>query len=102
MANGNGSGRWISETTMKILVAVITAAIISGLGFGMRVYAFMAAGDRFTPEMHQDSVDRAWTMAREEFMQKDVYATDRQHLDRRLDRIERKLDEVLALHTGED
>lgn len=93
----NGS-KWLTESAARVFVGVVTAFLITGIAFGVRVYAFMSAGDRFTPEMHQESVEKAWELAREEFMQKDVYALDRRYLDKRLDRIEAKLDEVLELH----
>jgi len=100
--NGTKNGsRWISESAMKILVGVVTAGLVASLIFGIRVYAFMSAGDRYTPEMHQESLDSAWDQARDEFMQMDVYERDRFYLDRRLDRIERKLDEIIAVHTTE-
>lgn len=100
--NGTKNGsKWLSETAIKILTGVTVIAIIAVLSFGVRVYAFMSAGDRFTPEMHQESVDRAWDLARDEFMQKDVHEMQMIFLERRLDRIESKLDEIIAIHTAE-
>ena len=100
--NGTKNGsKWLSETAIKVLTGVTVIAIAGVLVFGVRVYAFMSAGERFTPSMHQESVDKAWDLARDEFMQMDVYERDRVHLDRRLNRIEAKLDEIIAIHTAE-
>ena len=106
MANGNGSVNGVARAAkerftrvddliLKIGAGVVTAVIVAMLLFGMKVYGFMAQGDRFTAEMHTQSVDEAWVAAREEFTHSDVYERDREYLDRRLDRIEEKLDQLL-------
>jgi hypothetical protein len=97
----NGS-KWLTEQAMKIVVGVVTATIITALVFGVRVYAFMSAGERFTPSMHEESVQEAWREAREVFVESDVYERDREYLDRRLNRIEDKLDEIIRVHQKED
>ena len=102
MANGNGTvgtlkARFskVDDMILKVGAGVSIAVIVAMLLFGMKVYGFMAQGDRFTAEMHNKSVDEAWVAAREEFVPSDVYERDREYLDRRLSRIESKLDQLL-------
>ena len=100
--NGDKSGgvkAW--DLATRVFAGVVTVVIVSLLIFGVRVYAFMSAGDRFTPEMHNESVDKAWVLAREEFVQSDVYERDREYLKIRLDRIEGKLDKIIEQHARE-
>ena len=108
MANGNGratngnggrlfNGRFdkVDDMVLKIGTGVITALLIAGLVFGMRVYAFMSTGARHTPEMDAAVETSQYEYIEEHYVQSDVYERDREHLDERLERMEKKLDQLL-------
>jgi hypothetical protein len=73
----------------------------------VRVEVFMGAGERFTPTMHEESVNEAWTAARQEFVNEELYDRDRQHLAEDLTEIKETLQELrddqkahIAVHNG--
>lgn len=104
--NGNGKtnngrlfhGRFskVDDVILKIGAGVATIFLIAIVSFGMKVYAFMEAGDRFTPEMHSEWEEMQRQNIEEHYVQKDVYSTDLNNLKDRLDRIEDKQDKILA------
>lgn len=91
----NGKSVTVDSFWLKVAGAVTVAVLLGIIAFGMDVYAFMSKGDRFTPAMHQESVEKAWSQARIEFVHDDVYRRDRAYLAERLDKIEAKLDKLL-------
>ena len=106
--NGNGvtngkffKGRFsrVDDMILKIGAGVTTAVLIATIFFGMKVYAFMAEGERYTEKQHLEQstkvIDDAWKAARLEFVHTDVYERDREYLDKRLDRMEAKIDQLL-------
>lgn len=98
MGNGaSGNGRLFGEASLltKIIVGVMTAVIVSGLVFGVRVYAFMNAGARFTPTNYLENERAQDTEIHLLYVPRDVYRADMRRIEEHLVRIEKKLDEVL-------
>jgi hypothetical protein len=98
--NGNGklfNGRFskADDMILKVGAGVATALIVAVAFFGMRVYAFMQEGERFTPEMHRSEEAEQMQYIEKHYVRSDVYDSDMKHLEEQLDRIERKLDKVL-------
>ena len=83
--------RRVDDIMLKIISGVMIVSLIAVLSFGMKVYAFMESGDRFTA---QDG-KKLEKVLREELVDTHVYERDREYLSERLDKIEKKLDLLL-------
>ena len=81
----------VDDVMLKIITGVGTAVLIAVLFFGMRVYAFMETGDRFTPE-DGEAIEQT---VKEDYVQKDVYEADQRNLREQLTRMEKKLDTLV-------
>ena len=99
MGNGaGGNGRLFEGASVltKIVVGVMIAMIVSGLAFGVRVYAFMNAGDRFTSSDGRDLEARMFLYVEEHYVREETLDARFLAIQRQLDRIEKKMDEALA------
>ena len=76
---------------LKFITGVGVVFIIAALSFGLKVYAFMESGDRFTA---QDGVSLEH-MVEDNFTTLELHDRDMRYITERLDRIEMKLDLIL-------
>lgn len=81
----------VDDVMLKIGVGVITAVLIAVIFFGVRVYAFMEAGDRFTPADGTAMYEKV----EDHFVDAEVYERDLKYTREQLKRIEQKLDLLL-------
>ena len=81
----------VDDVMLKIMAGVGTAVLVAILFFGMKVYAFMETGDRFTSEDGAAQLE----YVEERYVQKDVYKSEQEHIKEQLDRIEAKLNTLL-------
>jgi hypothetical protein len=100
MRNGNGS-KWFTESSLLskvvagVLVGVLVFLVVGMIGFGSRVYAFMAEGPRFSSEDYLREENAQDAKIHAEYMPRDVYRSDMRRIEGQLKRIEEKLDDAL-------
>ena len=92
--NGNGKGWGAASFVTKVIAGVVTAAIIAGIAFGAQVYAFMNAGERFTPKDGRVLYNDVLTYTEEHYVREETLDARFNAIQRQLDRIEDKIDEL--------
>ena len=78
-----------------MLVGVMVFLVVGAIGFGGKVYAFMAEGERFSSEDYLREEKKQDAIIHAEYMPRDVYRSDMRRIEEHLKRIEGKLDDVL-------
>lgn len=78
----------------KVTATIVAALLLTFLGFGVQVYAFMNKGDRFTKSDASDMKEAIIEEVDDHYTRTEVLNTEFRAIRRQLDRIEEKLDRV--------